>query len=1132
MTEQTATARLALGAARVEHERSLRALRTAEAHADFWREPDGSLPVIDPDVPGNQDAFAEVSALQPALDAAAAQVAATGAGHTAAALAYTALAAQEPLFADGNAGPVLLLPLRLEAVYATSADGGPELRVRVFPDDIHVDSHEPGLTPGEQRAGRDYWTAVHASTTDAGRDRAWDALVQSTGRRATWVRETLTPVNEPPGAPTFSPDVPTARDAWTRAAQTRLLPDHFEFSAYRDGVLQWRRSGPPVPDTLPLGVAPTAEPEEGDDDPVPLDPGSRWLADFDRARAVGMAAAVPLDAADARFDLLTVLGVGTQDAATGAARLQDQLLAHAHTGGLSVLPVRTPTNNTAGSRSAWRSRQTPLPPAARAARIARHDPRSQQEAALLARALGVDGAPTLAAATDPGDEQAALSTALHGLRARTMAWSHALGPVSTVAVDDTPLDEPWLRVAAEHFTAHVRGRGPYALLRVGRQPYGVLPVSCLDAWLGATPDDPVAAAVGSFQSSFAEHTDRAARVLEGPDQDAVLIDLLSFQATARRLGSWFHQVSGTEARPPASTAGVVPASMALAWQQAEQRLRGEGGPVEPDWFEPLPDPLPPELSGFLGRRPLAQLLVLFDEVVARMRRTHVAPTTAELDAGYVPLARVLDQLQRPPTRSLFYAQAGWCSNAISNVLRSGPALPDEVARAVAQVARYRSLFAAFVDLEDEAVADLPRVEALFRETCDPLSQRVDAWVTSLATRRLGELRDQGATGIRTGGYGWLTDVEPGTPVPSREGFLQTPSLHHAATAAVLRSGWQAHSDRTAFAVDVQSARARRALAVVEGVRSGQELGALLGYQFERALHDAGLDGFVAGFRKAYPLAPLVEPDVADQHEARVSSGARNVVDGQALRAARATLEAADDLRAAAGRDLGADADALRRIIAELDETFDAVSDLVVAESVHQLVGGSPVRAGLAADVAGRGQDLPADYDVLRTPRTGIPLTHHVALALTDERPPGWSDDRPLARLEPRLEGWVRHRLGPAAAWRLPDDAWCALDALVATPPAIAAAAAAPAAASPTRTGSHACRWCATGSARCWRAPPRSPAGTSTRRRRARSVRSTSPTSTTAYDRGGRRWRRAPGPTPTRRPPRPGRRCSPTSPGSG
>ncbi len=43
----------------------------------------------------------------------------------------------------------------------------------------------------------------------------------------------------------------------------------------------------------------------------------------------------------------------------------------------------------------------------------------------------------------------------------------------------TPDDVSWVR---DHFVAHVRSAGPFAPLRCGRQPYGVLPVTSLDLW--------------------------------------------------------------------------------------------------------------------------------------------------------------------------------------------------------------------------------------------------------------------------------------------------------------------------------------------------------------------------------------------------------------------------------------------------------------------------------------------------------------------------------------------------------------------------------------------------------------------------------------------------------------------------
>ncbi len=61
----------------------------------------------------------------------------------------------------------MLLPVRLETRFFTLADGTTELRVRVFPDKIHLDSHEPDLTADEQTWGQHYWQQDWLAGNDA-----------------------------------------------------------------------------------------------------------------------------------------------------------------------------------------------------------------------------------------------------------------------------------------------------------------------------------------------------------------------------------------------------------------------------------------------------------------------------------------------------------------------------------------------------------------------------------------------------------------------------------------------------------------------------------------------------------------------------------------------------------------------------------------------------------------------------------------------------------------------------------------------------------------------------------------------------------------------------------------------------
>ena len=60
--------------------------------------------------------------------------------------------------------PLLMLPVRLETRYRPlRADGSRHLMIRIYPDDVHEDSHEPGLTADERVAGTTFWTVARYS---------------------------------------------------------------------------------------------------------------------------------------------------------------------------------------------------------------------------------------------------------------------------------------------------------------------------------------------------------------------------------------------------------------------------------------------------------------------------------------------------------------------------------------------------------------------------------------------------------------------------------------------------------------------------------------------------------------------------------------------------------------------------------------------------------------------------------------------------------------------------------------------------------------------------------------------------------------------------------------------------------
>jgi hypothetical protein len=87
-----------------------------------------------------------------------------------------------------------------------------------------------------------------------------------------------------------------------------------------------------------------------------------------------------------------------------------------------------------------------------------------------------------------------------------------------------------------------------------------------------------------------------------------------------------------------------------------------------------------------------------------------------------------------------------------------------------------------------------------------------------------------------------------------------------------------------------------------------------------------------------------------------------------------------------------------------------MSDLMLAESVHQLVGGNALRAGATVDAIGRGDTPPPMLDITRTPRRGGTVTHRLLVMLSGGAPSGWTTTA-RTQAEPRLAALAANMLG-------------------------------------------------------------------------------------------------------------------------
>ena len=384
--------------------------------------------------------------------------------------------------------------------------------------------------------------------------------------------------------------------------------------------------------------------------------------------------------------------------------------------------------------------------------------------------------------------------------------------------------------------------------------------------------------------------------------------------------------------------------------------------------------------------------------------------------------------------------------------------PDKQ-RALAPVAGQLASLPAVAELKAQLarMARIPtaRLQRLFGEHLDLCSHRLDAWLLGVVSQRLERQRAARPTAIGIGAFGCLFAIErsptpairiaevtpelvpataetfgtaaipighlahaaslgiderhmfvylgdaaasgamldggvfrvaPGANARRGHGYLHAPSMDHAAAAAVMYAGHAAQGGNDPMlAIDLDSKRARAALGVLDKLQQGSSLGELLGVQLERALREHGLEPQLGDVRRAYPLRQSNEAN---------RTHALAMTDGLAV------LEAA---RRAPSAPLFT---AIAPALAAITETLDAVSDLLLAESVFQSAKGKPERAAAALRTLHAGGQV-VEPEVVQTPTTGRPVHHRVAIVFERGEPPATS---PRAALAPDCNGWLARQL--------------------------------------------------------------------------------------------------------------------------
>lgn len=876
-----------------------------------------------------------------------------------------------------NDCPILLLPVRLETRFI-----GNDLWVRIYPDQVFIDTHDPRLAQEELNAGKSYLEQVNTLSEnddgfDANRRNAWRGLVQLySPERAAWIEGRVSNISHD------EIEIMPEDESWLTVPKLPTLPDYFVVFAYLDNGTVLRVEGKPIPADLTMLAAQTQNQVEL------FDEKSRWIVDHLNAENNGMA--VRIKNLRQEISRLIVVGLKKTSSKEGQDLLENLIDSHHYSTGLGFLKYGNPTNNTQTSQSGHSesaedregSYEIEIP-----------DPPWWDEpigelrtnAERLGYALGLGTRPKafrhIAFAGDRTDSFAK--------EMQKTLWPVTGGRFLNDLLPDMVGDKAIS--VSEHFKNYVRARGPLPAIRVGDQPYGILPVTSVrakaadnprgwDASLldneGSQPETTFDKQLHSFLLGlhkkwfeWAVDHKRVPRVRRpdeagdahdyNPDRD--LLQILSMEPSSvsyqvrKYVGELFTSWSLVALRDvvfgsstPFGSANLAP----LHWVQRWDQVWGEWRTEQGQQWKDLVDLSSEELK----EAPLSRLLAW---------------------GNVLSIDGSLDQL-----------------NDIVGANVETPEIPVSESN----------------------------FERLYRETLDLFSHRLDAWITSLATKRLEAMRQDKPKGIYFGIYGWVEDLSPSDGKQSA-GYVHAPSPGQSATAAVLHNAYLTHMGENGanpFRINLNSDRVRQALRIIEGVRQGQLLGAMLGYLFERGLHERHLDEYIDDFRTAFPIVAnkVTEPESDEPVEALA---ARNVLDGLSLARwlddpTRPDVFLGDQSAVQMIQDIlvGNGDEKLQEEVDRLLASLDAVSDVFMYESVYQTVQGNFERGGAALDAAA-GNAHPPQLDSVMTPVSGKSLGQRVCLLFPLPPSNGGTavagGTSPRSTAEPQIAAWMSDLLG-------------------------------------------------------------------------------------------------------------------------
>lgn len=952
--------------------------------------------------------------------------------------------------------PALLFPVRLEV--RRLADK--KIWLRVFPDQAQMDVLDRRLTVDELKAG-----ALFYQKPVQEKKKAWDALIEKYGvKRAAWILRAI------PNPLTDLADIEFKYEDEKSALlkpRFRGLPSRFRAIVYKDGAIIYQKDFKDIPVGLDfLG---------GEGQNFSLDPNqSEWLL-TDLKKAEGQGLAVCLDGLPSGLDLIDrIIVTGLLETSEEWSRtvLEDMLEAHHYSSGMSFVEYGTPSNNTEEKDSGFVKNESNAEDAYQIEVEGEPGWSSASWGAQVASALGLKDKPYLFRYLKNASKSESEES-----KSMRQAFIHRFSFELNRGLFQNVFNETDKNEVSKFFQFHVDANGYLPILRIGNQPYGIIPTKRTDFfWI----DRSVVSSntISGFVRDSNGHAQKDISIWLKSVEKWTKTDVKGYFTFSNLNGKMYTllvEAAGKKIEIPNVEPGKGQVMITLQNDAFQHRLRDVlfrlknrwSDITEDKWRVPriAPDRYPQQqvFWGFDGAVNADLEQVMKMEPVSKGFR--VRPLLADWAWNY--LLKYLRSCEFEGTAS-FGGQppAQWFNNKFIQWQHSlGDPKLQPIADALKKSREWMSLkkggssiecdwlpttLIGNIEGDENLVLDkwmkevwgdifainwtyndvlssfpdfkwCPLAERIAWQTFDLLSHRLDAWISGLAAQRLAEIRKQEKSkhGIYLGAYGWLEHLKFVKSEASEEGYIHAPSMPQAEAACILRNAHRNYrnnkNENNPFRINLDSERVRQADFILEGIRQGQNLENLLGYQFERDLHEANLDRYIDEFREVghnFKTFQLISTAIADE------TVTRSVVDGVSLTnwwtkfkpientpvKLRSTLNFLDN---ASDKDLLT----LSAILDRLCGAYDALGDCLQYEAMYQTVQGNFERSKAALETIS-GTAYPPELESLKTPVTGKTLSHRVALLFPkDVEKPASSFLNPRAKVEPRFASWIENILG-------------------------------------------------------------------------------------------------------------------------